>query len=80
MQELKETAHRERRPFKDVVNEAIRAGLASRGKTAPKPPKFKLKSFRSRLKAGIDESRLNQLADQLEGDDFLGESLKRAQE
>ena len=73
---LKETAHRERRSFKEVVNDAIRAGMGAYGKTIRTRP-FTVRTFRSRLKAGIDEGKLNQLADQLEADSFLAESTKR---
>ncbi len=72
---LKETAHRERRPFKHVVNDALRAGLGTKGKPA-KRKKFLLRTFRSKLRAGIDENRLNQLADQLEVESFVAESIK----
>ena len=63
---LREAAHRERKPFRTVVNEALRLGLGLRGKGPLRAPEFVPKTFRSQPRAGIDEGRLNQWADQLE--------------
>lgn len=63
---LREAAHRERKPFRTVVNEALRLGLGLRGKGPLRKPAFVPKTFRSPFRAGIDEARLNQLMDQLE--------------
>lgn len=74
---LKEVAHRERKPFKVVVNEALRAGLAIREKpAAARGGKIKIRSFRSRFKAWVDEGKLNQLVDELEAEDFVRKALK----
>lgn len=75
-QRLKQAARRDGRPFKDVVNETLRAGLGLRDKPGKRRETFVLRTFRSRLKAGIDETKLNQLADQLEVESFLAETLK----
>lgn len=63
---LRETAHRERKPFKTVVNEALRLGLGLRERGAIRSPKFVPRTFHSPFRGGIDEGRLNQMADQLE--------------
>lgn len=75
-QRLKQAAARDSKPFKEVVNDTLRAGLGLRDKPVKKSGKIALRTFRSRLKAGIDETKLNQLADQLEVESFLAETLK----
>ncbi|MCP5522736.1 MAG: hypothetical protein H7A46_14435 [Verrucomicrobiales bacterium] len=73
---LRHAAQRDGRPFKQIVNETLRAGLGLRDKPGRRKERFVLRTFRSRLKAGIDETKLNQLADQLEVESFLAETLK----
>lgn len=75
-QRLKQAAMRDGKPFKETVNETLRAGLGLRGKPAKRRNKFVLRTFHSLLKAGIDEAKLNQLADQIEVESFLAETLK----
>lgn len=75
-QRLKQTAARDGKPFKEIVNETLRAGLGLWDKPIRKAKRTRLRTFRSRLKAGIDESKLNQLGDQLEVESFLAETLK----
>jgi hypothetical protein len=67
---LEEEVHRTRRPFKQVVNDAIRRGLAPRGR-AGAPTAYRLRPHPSSLQPGLDEGRLNQLADELEQDAAL---------
>ncbi|MCB1125733.1 MAG: hypothetical protein KDM81_04500, partial [Verrucomicrobiae bacterium] len=73
---LRHAAQRDGQPFKQIVNETLRAGLGLRDKPGRRKERFVLRTFRSRLKAGIDETKLNQLADQLEVESFLAETLK----
>jgi len=76
-QRLKQAAARDGKPFKQIVNDTLRAGLGLRDKPVKKNHgRIALRTFRSRLKAGIDETKLNQLADQLEVESFLAETLK----
>lgn len=63
---LREEARRTGRPFKEVVNEAIRRGLAAPGGGTRK--KFRVKASPRGFRAGIDLGRLNQLVDELELD------------
>ncbi len=70
--ELQEKAHRERRPFKDVVNEALRSGLGHRSPADQQP--FVVQAEHRGFRPGIDPRRLNQLGDDLETDEFIGES------
>jgi len=69
---LRETAHRERKPFRTVVNEALRLGLGLRGKGVMEVEPFEMRTYRSAFVGGIDEGRLNQLVDQLEAQAFVG--------
>lgn len=71
---LREEVHRLRRPFRDVVNEAIRRGLAAA------PPRkgagrFRVRPHKTTLRPGIDGGALNQLADELE-DEAVIEKLR----
>jgi hypothetical protein len=71
---LEEEAHRQRKPFKQVVNEAIRRGLAP-GPTASRPARFRVRPHKTTLRPGIDGGSLNRLADELE-DEALVEKLR----
>ena len=63
----KAIAHRSHRPFKTVVNDALRLGLGTATKgIRPKP--FRVRASPLGLRAGLDASRLNQLADEIESD------------
>lgn len=70
---LKEEAHRKRRPFTEIVNNAIRAGMPSMP-SERKP--YQTIPFESKLCPGIDPGKLNQLADELE-DEFLIDRIRR---
>jgi hypothetical protein len=61
------------RPFKQVVNDVLRRGMAP-GPQAPELPRFRIVPNRSGLVPGVDPLRLNQLNDQLEAEDFAAES------
>jgi hypothetical protein len=54
---------RTRKPFKEVVNEALRRGLT---RTRARSSKVVLKVFDSRLRPGYDPRSFNRLADELE--------------
>jgi hypothetical protein len=62
---LKEKAHRTRRPFKQVVNEALRAGIATSRKPAPRRYRLKPASLGG-VAPGIDLNKALRLADALE--------------
>ena len=62
---LEEEAHRQRKPFKQVVNEAIRRGLAPRGGSRPAAP-YRVRPHKTTLRPGIDAGALNRLADEIE--------------
>lgn len=60
---------RTRQTFDETVNNAIRAGLR-KSPTSAKRRRFSVKAKPMKLKAGIDVSHLNQLADELEVAEF----------
>jgi hypothetical protein len=68
---LDQEMQRSRKPFKQVVNEALRRGLT---RTAARPRKVVLKVHDSRLRPGYDPSSLNSLADELEDTEILAKS------
>ena len=68
---LTEEAHRLRKPFKHVVNEAIRRGLApSPGRARQEV--FRVQPHRTTLRPGIDVASLNRLVDELEDEAVIG--------
>jgi hypothetical protein len=71
---LRQLAHRRRLPFKEVVNTVLRRGLAAPGRAGEGPRSFRVETFRSALRAGIDPMRLNQLADELDAENFVTKS------
>ncbi len=67
---IRENVRRTRRPFKRVLNEAIRRGLrdaAAGGEVAP----FRVEARPLGLLAGRDPQALGKLADDLEAEAFL---------
>lgn len=56
--------------LKEVVNRGLRAGLNLGGAAPPTP--FRVEAHASGYKPGVDALRLNQLADELEAEDFAG--------
>jgi hypothetical protein len=71
---LEEEAHRQRKPWKQVVNEAIRRGLAPRA-GGKRPPPYRVVPHRTTLRPGIDGEALNQLADEVE-DEAVAEKMR----
>ncbi len=64
---LRSEAERTGRPFKAVVNEAIRAGLERRAVRADQSASFSIKPFDMGLKAGFELDDIEGLLDRLEG-------------
>ena len=62
--------------FKQVVNDALRRGLAPGGKPASRPARFRVQTFSSPFQPGVDPARLNQLLDDLDCDDFLAKQSR----
>lgn len=67
---LEEEVHRRRRPFKEVVNDAIRRALLP-GRAEPPEEPYRVVPHEARLQPGLDPAGFNQLADELEVDAVL---------
>lgn len=67
---LRELAHRRRVPFKEVVNEVLRRGLAAQERRGESRRPFPVEVFRSAFRPGVDPLKLNQLGDELEARRF----------
>jgi hypothetical protein len=67
---LEEEVHRQRKPFKQVVNEAIRRGLSPR-QSSP-PGRYRVRPHKTTVKPGIDPGSFNKLVDELEDDAVVG--------
>jgi hypothetical protein len=67
---LRNAMHRSRRSFKETLNAAVRASLATRPARV-RGSRFIVKARPMGLRAGIDPANLNKLADALEVDAFL---------
>lgn len=72
---LRETALRTHKPFKKVLNEALRAGIEQVSGTGRAEP-FVLKARPLGLRAGHDPTGFNRLTDDLEAEAFLETTRK----
>ena len=70
---LKDAEHRSGRPFKQVLNDAVRAGL---GRNGTKAPAFKQRVF-SLGRAKVDLTKANALAGELEDQDTARKAGRR---
>ena len=68
---LKELARLLNKPFKQVVNDALRRGISPSIGEEP-APEYRVVPNRSGLTQGVDPLKLNQLNDQIEAEDFVG--------
>jgi hypothetical protein len=73
---LEAEVHRVRRPWKQVVNDAIRRGLAPRLADGP-AENYRVKAHKSVLGPGVDASALNQLVDELEDEAVLAKRREK---
>lgn len=70
---ISDAQHRERKTFRQVVNEALRRGLTV---STPDLPPYRVRAHHSAVRPGIDVTALNRLADELEDDALLGRSAR----
>jgi len=75
---LRDAMHQSRRSFKEALNAALRAGLAGNAAAVKSVP-FVVKARPLGLRAGIDPSGFNKLADELEVDAYLKKSSRTKQ-
>ena len=66
---LKQAMHRSRRSFKETLNRALRAALGGAAPPSDRPV-FVLTARPLGLRAGIDPTSFNKLADEMEADAF----------
>ena len=69
---LKEQARLQDKPFKQVVNDALRRGMSPVVRETPEP--YRVDPIQSGFAPGVDPLKLNQLNDQLEAEEFGGPS------
>ena len=67
---LKEQARLQDKPFKQVVNDALRRGMSPAVRETPAP--YRVVPIHSGFAPGVDPVKLNQLNDQLEAEEFGG--------
>lgn len=72
---LRETALRTRRPFKKVLNDALRTALESQAGAKPAKP-FLVRARPMGLRIGLDPAAFNRLADDLEAEAFMETTRK----
>jgi hypothetical protein len=66
---LKAESRRAGRPFREIVNETLRRGLASQRAAGPRKP-FKVKARDLGLKPGLSLDNVAELLEQVEGPAF----------
>ena len=74
-QRLRQELASGKKSFKEVVNDRLRLGFGL--KKDKKRPPFRVKAHSSAFLPGIDQTKLNQLVDELEVEEFVGKSQSR---
>ena len=69
-QKLKVSAARQRKSFKEVVNQALRRGLDPQGRLSANHI-IKLKTKKLEYRKGVDEVKLKELLDELDVEDSV---------
>jgi len=67
---LKDAARKSGKSFKEVLNGAVREGLAAHSKPGSEKP-FRVRARNMGLRPGTDPSGLNRLVDDLEIEEFI---------
>lgn len=68
---IQDAVHRERRPTKQVINDALRLALRPPGPVAGQ--RYELVPHESEVRPGLDLAGFNRLADELEDEHVLGQ-------
>lgn len=66
---VEDEVHRQRRPMKQVVNDALRRGLSPGLREEPTHP-YVVAPHKARLRPGFDRAGFNRLADDLDDEDL----------
>jgi predicted transcriptional regulator len=64
---LRRIAREQGRSYKDVINDALALGLTQM-EVSEATPAYRVETFDAGLAVGIDRHKLNQLADELDGE------------
>ena len=70
---LRKLAHRQRVSFKEALNATLRRGLIAQQVAGRRRKPFRVATFRSDFRPGVDPLRLNQLCDEVETREEGGE-------
>jgi hypothetical protein len=70
---VEDAVHREHRPMKQIINDALRQALASR---VPRHEPYHLVPHESAVRPGFDLAGFNQLADELEDEAILDKARR----
>lgn len=73
---LKDVAAKRRQPFTRIVNETLRRGLSGARPRAERREPYRVETFASAFRPGVDPLRLNQVLDDLDAR-RLGEPRER---
>jgi len=74
---ITEEMRRAQKPFKQVVNDALRRGLAPGADQRPRRRRYRVRPYAASLRPGLDRGRLNALADEAEDEALVGERRTR---
>jgi hypothetical protein len=66
---VRDEMERSRRPFRHIINQAIRLGLRAGGVPTSQQP-FQTRPHAFRFRPGVDLDKLGQVADELEAETF----------
>ena len=73
--QIEDLQRREGLSFKGAVNQLLRAGIQCRAQP-PKPRSYRTSTRKLGLRAGLDPTKLNQLVDEIEADEFTSAEHK----
>ncbi len=68
---LREQARLQNRPFKQVVNDTLRRGMSPVARELG--PAYRVSPHHGGFRSGVDPLKLNQLNDELETQEFMGQ-------
>ena len=74
---IEQERRRTQRSLKDIINDALRAGLSGAVPPRAELPRFRVNAKRGGFRPGIDPERLNQLLDQLDAEDFASKAAEQ---
>jgi hypothetical protein len=72
---LEDAVHRERRPMKQVVNDALRQALTPH---VPRQQPYRVTPHESALRPGFDPAGFNRLADELEDEAIIEKATRNS--